>query len=245
MSEDLLATCWSSAGNAASDRDDLRSPVPLRGRIEAASAAGFRGFGLLSADLPAAKHEYGLKGIRSMLEDNGIVDLELEGIPYWWDDGLHREESDRVRHDLLNAAEVLDARQIKVTPDGDDNPWDPGRWAAKLAELAAQAHGVGARLGLEFFPWSNIKNLHEGLRLVEDAGHPAAGGVIDVWHIQRAHTPVAELAAGPPPPPPPPRGRAGGVPPAPVRGLKPRCPRPAGSRNSVPRHRSSPQVLRR
>jgi len=76
----LLATCWSSAGDAASDRDDLRSPLPLRERIEAASAAGFRGFGLLSADLPAAEEEYGLSGIRAMLDDNGIVDLELEGI---------------------------------------------------------------------------------------------------------------------------------------------------------------------
>ena len=193
----LLATCWSSAGDAASDRVDLRSPLTLRERVEATSAAGFTGFGLLSADLPAAEQEYGLKGIRALLEDNGIVDLELEGIPYWWDDGPHRVESDRIRHSLLNAAEVLGARHIKVTPDGDDNPWDPEHWAAELAELAAQAEDVGTRLGLEFFPWSNVKNLHEGLRLVDDAGHPAAGLVIDVWHIERAHTPAADLASVP------------------------------------------------
>src|SRR4051794_1763364 len=95
--ERLLATCWSSAGDAASDRADQRSPLNLRERIEAASAAGFRGFGLLSADLPAAEQEYGLSGIRAMLDDNGMADLELEGIPYWWDDGPQREESDRIR----------------------------------------------------------------------------------------------------------------------------------------------------
>jgi len=77
--EGLLATCWSSAGDAASDRADLRSTLPLRERVEAASAAGFRGFGLRSADLPAAEEAYGLNGIRAMLDDNGIVDLELEG----------------------------------------------------------------------------------------------------------------------------------------------------------------------
>src|SRR3954454_2170055 len=87
--ERLLATCWSSAGDAASDRADLRSRLPLRERVEAAAAAGYTGFGLLSADLPAAEQEYGLNGIRAMLADNGIVDLELEGIPYWWDDGPH------------------------------------------------------------------------------------------------------------------------------------------------------------
>ena len=118
-----------------------------------------------------------------MLDDNGIVDLELEGIPYWWDDGPRREESDRIRHALLRAAEVLGARHIKVTPDGDDAPWDREHWAAKFAELAAQAHDAGTRLGIEFFPWSNIKTLHDGLRLVDDAGHDAAGVVIDVWHI--------------------------------------------------------------
>src|SRR3954454_14932146 len=149
--DSLLATCWSSAGDAASDRADLRSPLPLRERIEAASATGYTGFGLLSADLPAAEQEYGLNGIRTLLDDNGMVDLELEGIPYWWDDGPHRAESDRIRRSLLNSAEVLSARHIKVTPDGADAPWDPGHWAEKPAALAAQAEGVGTRLGLEFF----------------------------------------------------------------------------------------------
>lgn len=56
-----------------------RSPLPLRERIEAASAAGFCGFGLLSADVPAAEKEYGLKGVHAVLDDNGIADLDLEG----------------------------------------------------------------------------------------------------------------------------------------------------------------------
>lgn len=195
--DELLATCWTSAGDAASDRPDLRSPLTLRKRIEAASAAGFRGFGLLSDDLPAAVAEYQLTGIRAMLADNGIVHVELEGIPYWWDDGPRRRESDHVRQGMLEAAQALGARHIKVTPDGDDGPWDGGRWAAKFAELAAQAQDVGARLGIEFFPWSNIKTLHDGLRLVEDAGHEAGGVIIDTWHIARGHTPIADLASVP------------------------------------------------
>lgn len=195
--DELLATCWTSAGDAASDRPDLRSPLTLRERVEAASAAGFRGFGLLSDDLPAAVADYGLTGLRAMFADNGIVHLELEGIPYWWDDGARRQESDRIRHTMLDAAEALGARHIKVTPDGDDGPWDRGRWAAKFAELAAQAHDVGARLGIEFFPWSNVKTLQDGLRLVADAGHEAGGVIIDTWHIARAHTPVADLASVP------------------------------------------------
>jgi sugar phosphate isomerase/epimerase len=195
--DELLATCWTSAGDAASDRPDLRSPLTLRERVEAASAAGFRGFGLLSDDLPAAVAEYGLAGIRALLADNDIVVLELEGIPHWWDDGPRRHESDRIRRGVLEAAETLGARHIKVTPDGDAGPWDRGRWAEKFAELATQAHDVGARLGIEFFPWSNVKTLHDGLRLVDDAGHEAGGVVIDAWHVARAHTPMADLASVP------------------------------------------------
>jgi sugar phosphate isomerase/epimerase len=195
--DELMATCWSSAGDAASDRPDLRSPVPLRERIEAASAAGFRGFGLLSDDLPAAVAEYGLAGMRTLLADNGMVHLELEGIPYWWDEGPHRQESDRVRRNVLGAADVLGPRHIKVTPDGEDGPWDPAVWAARFGELAAQAQAVGARLGIEFFPWSNIQTLHDGLRLVNEAGHQAGGVVIDTWHVARAGTPAADLASVP------------------------------------------------
>jgi len=192
-----MATCWTSAGDAASDRPDLRSPLSLRQRVEAASATGYRGFGLLSDDLPAAIAEYRLSGIQALLADNGITQLELEGIPRWWSDGPEKASSDRVRHSLLQAAETLGATHIKVTPDGDDGPWDRGRWAEKFAELATQAQEAGARLGIEFFPWSNIKTLHDGLQLVADAGHDAGGVIIDTWHIARANTPIDDLASVP------------------------------------------------
>jgi sugar phosphate isomerase/epimerase len=68
-------------GRSAPSRADWRSPVPLRGRIEAAAAAGFTGFGVLAVDLAVAEREHGLSGIRAMLADNGMVHLELEGLP--------------------------------------------------------------------------------------------------------------------------------------------------------------------
>ena len=194
---ELMATCWTSAGDAASDRADLRSALPLRRRVEAAAAAGFTGFGLLSDDLPAAIGECGLAGIGTLLADNGMVHVELESIPYWWDDGEHRAASGRVRRLLLEAAEVLRPRHLKVTPDGDNAPWDRGVWAAKFAELAGQAEDVGARLGIEFVPWANVGSLAEGVRLVEDAGHANGGVIIDTWHIARANTPVPDLALVP------------------------------------------------
>ncbi|WP_217557528.1 sugar phosphate isomerase/epimerase [Streptomyces sp. GbtcB6] len=192
--EDLLATCWTTAGDSAPDRDDQRSPLSLRARAEAAGAAGFKGFGLLYADLVEAEREYGLAGVRSLFEDNGLVHVELELLTDWWADGPRRSASDAVRRDLLRAAEALGARHLKIGPDVEDQPWDLDVWAKEFAVLAAQADGVGARLGIEFLPWSNLKTVHDGLRLVEAAGHPAGGLIIDVWHTERAHTPPAELA---------------------------------------------------
>ena len=195
--DELLATCWTTAGDAAPSREDWRSPVPLRERIEAAAAAGFTGFGVLAVDLAVAEREHAWSGIRTMLADNGIVHLELEGLPDWWSSGPERARSDELRRFLLTAAEALGARHLKVTPDTSGAPWDGGHWAAEFALLAGQAADAGARLGLEFLPWSNIRTVHDGLRLVEDADHPAGGIVIDVWHVKRAGTAPNELAALP------------------------------------------------
>jgi sugar phosphate isomerase/epimerase len=194
----LLATCWTTAGDAAPSRADIRSPVPLRTRIEAAAAAGFTGFGVLAVDLAVAEREHGMTGIRGMLADNGIVHVELEGLPDWWSRGPERTRSDELRRVLLTAAEALGAGHLKVTPDTSGAPWHPDHWAAEFAELAGQAADAGARLGIEFLPWSNIRTVHDALRLVEDAGHPAGGIVVDAWHVERAATSPAELAAIPP-----------------------------------------------
>jgi sugar phosphate isomerase/epimerase len=196
--DELLATCWTTAGDAAPSREDWRSPVPLRERIEAAAAAGFTGFGVLAVDLAVAERDHSWSEIRTMLADNGIVHLELEGLPDWWSDGPERARSDELRGFLLTAAEALGARHVKVTPDTSGASWESAHWAAEFALLAAQAADAGARLGIEFLPWSNIRTVHDALRLVEGAGNPAGGIVIDVWHVERAGTPPSELAALPP-----------------------------------------------
>ncbi|MFI0815743.1 sugar phosphate isomerase/epimerase family protein [Streptomyces sp. NPDC021098] len=195
--EKLLATCWTTAGDAVPGSGDERSPLGLRERAEAASAAGFQGFGLVYADLVEAEREHGLAGIRSIFEDNGLDTIELELLTDWWTDGPRRTASDVVRGNLLRAAEALGARHIKIGPDVQDGPWELDFWAREFAALAAQTDAVGARLGIEFLPWTNVKTVHDGLRLVEAAGHPAGGLIIDVWHTERAGTPPADLAKVP------------------------------------------------
>jgi hypothetical protein len=73
--QDLLATCWTTAGDAAPLRGDERSPLPPRERVEA--AAGFRGIGLVHVDLLAAEREHGLAGIRSLLDSEAFRRLPV------------------------------------------------------------------------------------------------------------------------------------------------------------------------
>jgi sugar phosphate isomerase/epimerase len=193
----LLATCWTTAGDANPYPGDQRSPVGIRERVGAAADAGFRGMGLLHVDLMLALDEYGVRGLRGLLDDHGIVDLELELLTGWWATGTGRREADRVRRELLTAAEGLGARHIKVAPDVTDGPWNRDERVTSFAALAADAANAGTRVGLEFLPWSNIKTVHDGLALVRDAGAAAGGLIIDVWHTERAHTPPADLAGVP------------------------------------------------
>jgi sugar phosphate isomerase/epimerase len=195
--EALVATCWTTAGDAAPRRGNERSRLPLGARVEAAAAAGFTGFGVAHADLMPAVAELGLSGVRALFDDHGIEHREVELLVDWWTDGPSRAASDAVRRDLFEAAAALGARTVKIGPDFANGPWEFDRWADELATLGREAEGAGTRVAVEFLPWTNIADVHQGLALVEAAGHPAVGLMVDAWHVGRAHTPVADLEAIP------------------------------------------------
>jgi sugar phosphate isomerase/epimerase len=193
----LVASAWTTAGDAAPMRGDETSPHSLRERIEAASSAGFRGFGLLHPDLIAARDRYGYAEMRVMFEYHGLVDLELEFLVDWWAEGARREASDSVRRDFLVAAEALGVHHIKAAPELGTAVWDEGRWTEAFADLAAEAGGVGAKVSLEFLPMFNIRTLKDALGIVESAAHDAGGVLIDLWHVARTGTPLSEVSAIP------------------------------------------------
>lgn len=191
----LFATCWTVAGNVAPNWIDKRSPLSFQERVEAAAAAGFTGIGLIHEDLAVARDAYGWKGIRTILDDNGMVEFEVEGLVDWWADaGAERALSDAARRLMLQAAEEVGVRHLKVLPDTSGEPWRIGRWAAEYNALAQQCATAGTRVALEFLPWANIATISDGLALCAAADHPGAGLLIDIWHTERGGTPAAELA---------------------------------------------------
>ena len=164
------------------------------------AAAGFTGIGFTISDLDAAKATYGLPHVRQICDDLGLVHLEVELLENWWTTGTRRRDSDRTRTSLLTAAEVLGARQIKIGPDvaaldGVVPPLaDVAHWAAELHQLAVQAAEVGTRVALEPLPFSNITNFRLAAELIAVTEHPAAGLVVDIWHLERGPSTLADLA---------------------------------------------------
>jgi sugar phosphate isomerase/epimerase len=100
---------------------------------------------------------------------------------------------------LLTAAEVLGARQIKIGPDveivdGAVPPLaDVAHWASELHQLAVQAAEVGTRVALEPLPFSNVTDFRLAAELVAAADHPAAGLVVDIWHLERGPSTLTDL----------------------------------------------------
>ncbi|MCW2848199.1 MAG: sugar phosphate isomerase/epimerase [Marmoricola sp.] len=199
MPTELLATCWTHTGNALPVPGRNLSPIDVRARAEAVAAAGFTGIGFTIDDLHAAEAAYGLADVRRICDDLGLVHLEVELLEQWWTSGAQRAESDRKRQALLHAAETLGARQVKIGPDTSlvEPLTDVAHWASELHLLATQAAEFGTRVALEPLPFSNIADFLLAADLVAAADHPAAGLVVDTWHLERGPSTLADLAEVP------------------------------------------------
>jgi sugar phosphate isomerase/epimerase len=183
---DLLATCWTTAGDAVPlpGRDD--SPIALPVRIESAARFGFTGFGVVHNDLRTYLRDSDLTTLRSVLRDNGIQHVELEFLTHWWEVGTPaRAESDLLLDLLLRASEVLQPHHVKVGPDITGGAYDLAQWAEQWHRISKAFANAGTVIALEFMPFSNISTLERAVELVETAGHPAGGLMIDMWHIMR------------------------------------------------------------
>jgi len=194
---ELLASYWTICGGAEPHTDHEYSPFSLRERAEAASKAGFTGLGLWHADLVHIRRQHSLAEMRRILDDNGIRHLELEFLTDWFlDEGERRRASDELRGVLLESAEVLGARHIKVG-DFYDSPVSMPRLIESFAQLCREAADHGTRVAFEMMPFSVIHTLEDALTLVKGADAPNGGICIDLWHVVKLGVPYEDVAAIP------------------------------------------------
>jgi sugar phosphate isomerase/epimerase len=196
---ELIASYWTIAGDVYPTAPNEISPFPFEKRVEVAARAGYRGLGLLHADLMAVSKRLGLSEMRRILDANGIHHVELEFLSDWYTQGRARAESDLVRKDLLEAAEALSARCIKIAPSIDepsldDVALDMPRMIESFAALSREAAKYGTSIALEIMPFSNIRTLSTALELVSTDPQPNGGLYLDIWHMARGGIDYSEVA---------------------------------------------------
>ena len=68
---------------------------------------------------------------------------------------------------------------------------------SEFGGLAHEAAEHGTRVALEFMPFANISTLASALEIVEAAGEPSGGLLLDVWHLERSGADPADVRAVP------------------------------------------------
>lgn len=198
---EFIATYWTHAGKVVplGAPEEEASPHDFRARVEAASAAGYRGIGLMHSDLVNIRRHYSFAEMKSLLDDNGLTYIEFEFVVGWLEDGAGLATCNAVFSDLLEAAAALNARHIKVGPDMEGRPWPLAHMIERFTGLCERAREFSTGIVLEIMPWSNLRTVPDAVAVVDGASCANGGLLIDIWHIARggiAYADVAVIPAG-------------------------------------------------
>jgi sugar phosphate isomerase/epimerase len=189
----LLASYFTICGDIKPLTGNILSPFNLRSRALAVAEAGYVGMGIATEDLRHNVELHGYNGISSILNDAGIQYFEIEVLLDWFTDGKRRAASDKDRTFLLEAAEKLDAYQIKAVGDIVGTQWPIDVMIESFADLCSDAREVGTQVTIEIFPASNIANLSTALAIVEGAAAKNGGLLLDTWHFFRGNIPYEDI----------------------------------------------------
>lgn len=196
---DLLATCWTSAGDVVPGRNGDVSPLTVEERVAAVAKAGYRGFGIAAPDLAVVRDTIGYPALTQLLDENGLRHVEVEYLQDWWTRGDRRRASDDVRELLFEAAAELGADHVKVGLGYSEDDLDEERFAGEFDRLATEAHAHGTRIGFEPPADSMMPTIVPAAELVRTVANPAGGLLVDIWHIFRSGTGYDQLVEVLPP----------------------------------------------
>jgi len=195
MKPELTVAYWTIAGRFPGIEPEY-SRFDFKRRVEAAARAGFCGLGIWHADLDHILERHPLKEMKEILDGNGIKYLELEFLVDWFLEGELKKQSDLRKRNLLNAAEALGATQIKAG-DFYNRHCPLPKIIDAFALLCHEAGEHGTRVAFEPMAVSMINNLQDCRAMMEGAGAPNGGIVLDIWHVLNLGLSYKEVADWP------------------------------------------------
>ncbi len=169
---------------------------PLAERFAAAAATGCRQSTLSPPDvLRAAQDGTTAAEIGRQARDLGL-DLIIDPVMNWYPD---REPSPSrfagvSTDDALRMCEALGATSLSAIATASSDVPVP-ELAGYFGRLCDRAAGFGARVHLEFIPFTIVRTLRIAWDLVRAADRPNGGMVFDTWHFFRGE-PEFEVLAG-------------------------------------------------
>ena len=184
--DDLIALYWTTSGPVEVHFGREWSLFDLRDRCEQAARVGFKGIGLWHADLEHVLESRTLREVRSLVDEYGLDQLELEFLGDWFLDPSdeRREAADERRALLFGAAAELPAHHIKVGNIVGTECELP-RIVESFAELCADAaRYTDAKIVYEFMPYDvQVNDVDTALEVVEGADAPNGALAFDTWHL--------------------------------------------------------------
>jgi len=182
---EFIGSFWTLAVGA-DPLGDQRCLHDFRTRVEVAAAAGFTGMGFWHTDILEIRKKYSFQDMKHILDANGIINIEVEWLLDWYCTGARKAASDEIRALLLEAAEVLRARHIKIADLGNDCA-DVARMTEAFAPLCRQAAERGTNILFEMLPaqFSRAPSLDQVLAITRGSGAGNGGIMLDNLHLQR------------------------------------------------------------
>jgi sugar phosphate isomerase/epimerase len=190
-SVELIASHWTIAGTLPDSQREY-SPYDFRDRVQAAAEAGFKGIGIWHADLDHILELRTLSEMKRILDDNGMKYVELEFLTDWFLEGERKRRSDARKKMLLDAAEVLRAKHVKVG-DFTKEKCDFDHLVDSFATLCGEAANHGTSIAFEPMGAAVLDTLHDSLRMVSAAGAKNGGIILDIWQVVDRAMPNEEV----------------------------------------------------
>jgi sugar phosphate isomerase/epimerase len=191
----LLGSYWTlSVG--ADPLGEQRCLHDFRVRVEIAAKAGFTALGFWHADIIEVRKKYNFREMKRILDDNGITQIEVEWLLDWFCTDQRRAASDETRELLLDAAEGLGARHIKIGDLGNDCA-DVPLMTEEFGRLCRQAAERGTNVLFEMLPaaFSRAPSLDQVLTICRGSGARNGGIMLDNLHLQRTGTQPADIVS--------------------------------------------------
>jgi sugar phosphate isomerase/epimerase len=184
----LLGSYWTLAVGA-DPMGEQRCFHDFRVRVETAAKAGFTAMGFWHTDIVEIRRTYSFREMKRILEDNGVTQIEVEWLLDWFCTDHRRAVSDGTRMLLLDAAEGLGARHIKIGDLGNDCA-DVPLMAEEFGLLCRQAAERGTNVLFEMLPaaFSRAPSLDHVLAICRGSGAKNGGVMLDNLHLQRTGT---------------------------------------------------------